>query len=100
MARNVQPHSIVFAITGVGQADGTQHGRVESAGRTQSVDAQSVVSAVVGCPFFVVDNAWGKFVQVEVGHHIRTNHHRALLLVEGIDDGLQRVFVLIKVVAV
>ena len=48
----------------------------------------------------MVDHARWNGVAVDVGHQIGANDHRHILLVEGVDHGLQRVLVLVHVITV
>ena len=77
-----------------------QQGRMEGTRRSQPVDAQGVVPAVVARPLAVVDDARRKGVQGKVRHAVGADDHAAPLGVEGIDQGLERVLVAVQVVAV
>ena len=48
----------------------------------------------------MIDESWRQGVQLEVAHAVRADHHGCILLVEGIDDLLQRLGRRIEVVGV
>ena len=99
-AAYAQAYCIVLTIFGCGEVDGAEHGCVESARSTESIDAEGVVAAVLRCPFFVVDDAGRNGLAVEVGHAVGTYHHSAVLLMEGIDKFLYGILVSIGIVGV
>ena len=99
-ARYGQTEGIVFAVTGIGETKAAQNVGAEGTRRAQAVDAQGIVSPVVGRPFFMVDQARRQRFEVEVDHSVTANHHGRLLLAEGLDDAGERVRAAVKVVAV
>ena len=95
-----QAKGIVFSVTCVRYLQLLQYWCKESAWSTQTIDAQSIVAAVVFCPFTMVDKTWWKRVQLEVTHAIRTNHHCSTFGIEGIYHSLQGLWRRVQVVAV
>ena len=90
VTREDKSQSIVLTIRGVGEAYLPQQRREEGARRTQTVDTQGVVGTVLVCPLCVVYQSRRQGIQFEVTHTIRTDHHRRILLIECLDNLLQR----------
>ena len=90
-AAESKPHGIVFTVTGIGKPQLAGQRGEEGTRCTETVDTQSIVAAVVRCPLTVADQARRKRVEIEVAHTVRAYNHRRLLLMEGIDNGLQGV---------
>ena len=67
---------------------------------SQSVDAQRIVATVVIGPFVVADESWRQCVQLEVANAVTAHHHGGMLLIERLDDALERLWRRIEVVAV
>ena len=99
-ARESQPERIILAVARIGHFDLAKQGRIECPRSTQSVDPERIVSAIIGCPLFVIDDAGRDHLHIEVRHHVCAYNHRTLLFVEGIDRFLQRMFVFVHIVAV
>ena len=95
-----QTQGIVLPVARVGNLYLAQQGRVESPGSSQSVDAQCVVAPVGRRPLLVVDEPWGKRLQLEVRHAVAADDHGCLLLVKLIHDALQRGRTAVEVIAV
>ena len=91
MAGESQAEGIVLAITGVGELQLSQDRSEECTGSSKSVDAQSVVGAILVCPFPMVYQSRRQRIQLKVAHAVTANHHCGLLLIEGINHLLQRV---------
>ncbi len=89
-ARELQSECIILAIRGVGETNLTEQGRKECSWRTQTIDTKGIVRAILIRPLMVVNQARWQGIELEVAHTIRTNHHRCILLVESIDNLLER----------
>ena len=88
-ARESQSQGVVLAIAGVRELHLSYQWGKEGARCTQTVDTQGVVATVILGPFLMVDESRRQGIQVEIAHAIGTNHHRRLLVVEGIHDFLK-----------
>ena len=88
-ARESQAEGIVLTIGGVRELDLANQWGKEGARCAQAIDTQGIVAAIIISPFLVVDESRRQGVEVEITHAIRANHHRCLLLVEGIHYLLQ-----------
>ena len=91
---------VVLAVADIGEIDAAEDGGVEGAGSAEAIDAEGVIAAIFGCPLFVIDHPGRDFLEVEVRHFVRADHHGAFLAAEGIDDFLEGGLVLVEVVAV
>ena len=100
MARELKTQGIVLTIRRIGESDATQQGCEEGTWCAQAIDAQGIVRSVLVRPFLMGYESWRQGIQFEVAHAIRAYHHRSLLLVESIHDGLQRLGRRIEVVAI
>ena len=89
VTREDQSQGIVLTIRGVGESYLAQQWGEERAWGSQTVDAQGIVGSVLIRPFSVVDQSWRQGVQLEVTHPVAADHHRCILLVEGIHHLLQ-----------
>ena len=99
-AREHQSQGIVLTIRGVGELHLAQHRGEEGTRSTQSVDTQRVVRTVLVGPLLMVYQSRGQRVQLEIAHPVGSDDHRCLLLVERVDDGLQRLGRRVEVVRV
>ena len=64
------------------------------------VDAEGVIAAVLGSPFFMVDNSGRDGSHIEIGHSVGSDHHGASLLVEGFRDLTQGMLVTVYIIAI
>ena len=90
MPREDEPQCIVLAIRGIGELYLPQQRREEGTGRSKSVDAQGIVGSVLIRPLLMVDESWRQGIQFKVAHAVRAHHHRSVLFVESLHDGLKR----------
>ena len=90
VTREDESQGIVLAIGGVGELYLSQQRCEEGARGSQSIDAQGIVGAVLVSPFRMVDQSWRQGVELEVAHAIGTYHHCGILLIESVDNLLQR----------
>ena len=97
---DAQTEGIVFAVAGVGEADLAEDVGAEGTGRSKTVDAEGVVTAVVGGPLGVGDESGGKGLKVEVDHAIGTDDHSGFSLTEGFNDAEEHVGGGVEVVGV
>ncbi len=95
-----KPHGVIFAVAHIRESESACHRRIECSRRSKSVDAQSVVPAVVISPFKMGYQSRRNHIAVKVGEGIGADHHRAMLLVEFVDDASECVGAGIYVVAV
>ena len=95
-----QTNCIILTILGGREVDSAEHWGVETTWCAKTVDTESVVTAVVWCPLFVVDYAWRNEVTIEVGQLVCTNYHCAVLLVECVDELLNSVLIEVCIVRV
>ena len=61
VTRECEAKGIVFAVACVGHMDFSEQGGVECSGSAKAIDAKCVVAAILGGPFFVVDDAGGEW---------------------------------------
>ena len=99
-AREGQPQGIVLAVGSIGETDLAEDVCAEGARRTEAIDAQGIVAAIVGGPFLMGNQSRRQGVELEVHHAIRANNHSGLLLVEGFDNACQRGGTAIQVVGI
>ena len=90
VSREDESQGIVLAIGGVGELYLSQQRGEEGARGTQTIDAQGIVGAVLIGPLCMVDQSWRQGVEFEVAHAIGAYHHRGILLIESVDNLLQR----------
>lgn len=69
-------------------------------GALQAVDAEGVIAAVLGSPFFMVDNSGRDGSHIEIGHSVGSDHHGASLLVEGFHDLTQGMLVTVYIITI
>jgi len=61
---------VVLAIADIGKAKAAQDRGIEGARRSQTIDAQRIVSAVLATPFAMVDKAGWNFFQLEIDNSV------------------------------
>ena len=95
-----QAKGIILSVGRIGEPHFPQQGSRESTRCSQSVDAQGIITSIIGRPLAVGDETRWKGLQIKIHHTIRTYHHGGTLLAKSFDNALQGVGTAIQIVGI